>query len=84
MGRIDDVVKKILKESEARVEKLLMAKDRELRDIARNLYWYDYLDHDEMDKIFKGQSIENSKEKVREWTDSDNGGTKQGIFGLQL
>jgi len=46
LGRIDDVVKKILKESEARVEKLLMAKDRELRDIARNLYWYDYLDHD--------------------------------------
>lgn len=83
-GRVDEVVKKILEESEARVEKLLLGKDKELRDIARNLYWYDYLDYDEMDKIFKGKSIEKDKEKVREWNDSENSGTKQGIFGLQL
>ena len=74
-GKIDSLVKKILEESEQRVEKLLLSKDKELREIARNLYWYDYLDAEEMDKIYKGGSIENTKEKVREWTD-DNGGTK--------
>ena len=50
---------------DAGVEKLLLIKGSELREIAKNLYWYDYLDAKEMDKIYKGETID--KEKVREW-----------------
>jgi ATP-dependent Zn protease len=53
-AKVDMEVKKILKESEARVETLLQSKGSELRSIAKNLYWYDYLDLKEMEKIFKG------------------------------
>lgn len=65
-AKIDAHVKKILKESEERVEKLLLSKGKELRKLAKNLYWYDYLDAKEMDLIFKGGEIKN-KTKVREW-----------------
>jgi len=61
---------------------LLLSKEKEIRDIARNLYWYDYLDADEMDRIYKGSKIE--KDRVREWTDSASGGTKQGIFAPEV
>ena len=37
-----------------------------MRQIAKNLYWYDYLDAKEMDLIFKGGEIKN-KSKVRRW-----------------
>lgn len=47
--KVDEKVKLILRESEERVEKLLLSKDRELREIAKNLYWYDYLDQKEME-----------------------------------
>ena len=40
----DAVVKKILNESEERVERLLLRKEEEVRKLSRNLYWYDYLD----------------------------------------
>lgn len=43
-----------------------MKKDTELRVLAKNLYWYDYLDAKEMDVIFKGGKLAN-KEKVREY-----------------
>ena len=43
-ARIDTVVKKILNESEERVERLLLRKEEEVRKLSRNLYWYDYLD----------------------------------------
>jgi len=43
----------------------------QVRELAKNLYWYDYLDADEMDKIFKGEEL--NKEKVREWKESNNG-----------
>ena len=66
---IDQKVKKILEESEKRVEALLMAKGPQLRDIAKNLYWYDYLDAKEMDAIYKGKKLE--KEKVRECKDEN-------------
>ena len=74
-AKIDTKVKEILEESEARVEKLLLDKGCEIRDLAKNLYWYDYLDAKEMTNIFNGVEIE--KEKVREW---DN--TKEQQTGL--
>ena len=43
-----------------------MKKDKELRVLAKNLYWYDYLDAKEMDTIYKGGKLTN-KEKVREY-----------------
>lgn len=48
-AQIDTKVKQILQESEIRVEKLLSAKGSQLRALAKNLYWYDYLDAKEMD-----------------------------------
>ena len=50
--------------------KLLQSKEKELREIAKNLYWYDYLDAKEMDTIFKGKKLEN-KEKVRDLKEED-------------
>lgn len=43
---------------------MLLGKGGELRELSRNLYWYDYLTAEEMDKIFKGEKLE--KEKVRD------------------
>lgn len=48
-------MRKLLQESEERVEALLLSKGTELRELAKNLYWYDYLDYKEMDVIFKGE-----------------------------
>jgi hypothetical protein len=42
-----------------------LAKEWQIRELSKNLYWYDYLDAKEMEQIFKGESIE--KEKVRQW-----------------
>ena len=64
-ARIDQKVKQILQESEERVETLLQKKGPELRALAKNLYWYDYLDAKEMDQVLKGKSLD--KERVREW-----------------
>jgi len=47
-------VKKILDESHERVIKLLKSREKELRELSKGLFFYDYLDHDEMDKIIKG------------------------------
>jgi hypothetical protein len=69
-AKIDNCVKKILSESEQRVERLLQQKGPEIRELSKNLYWYDYLDADEMEKIFKGESLK--KDKVREWKPSDS------------
>jgi hypothetical protein len=44
---------------------LLLSKEQEIRELSKNLYWYDYIDYEEMEKIFKGEKI--NKEKVREW-----------------
>lgn len=68
-SQIDKRVKQILKESEERVEALLLSKGKELRALAKNLYWYDYLDAEEMDMIIKGKSLE--KERVREWKEEN-------------
>lgn len=75
--KIDVQVKKILKESEERVEKLLLNKGHELRTLSKNLYWFDYLDAKEMETIFKGEQLE--KEKVREWDAQEEGGKSHGL-----
>ena len=66
-AKVDQKVKQLLEESEQRVESLLLKKDKEMRVLAKNLYWYDYLDAKEMDTIFKGGQI-SGKEKVRQYT----------------
>lgn len=45
---------------------MIKGKERSLRALARNLYWYDYLDYDEMKTILEGGEL-TGKEKVREW-----------------
>ena len=62
---VDSVVKKILDDSYDRVVKLLQSREKEIRELSKNLYWYDYLDADEMDKLIRGKKL--SKEKVRDW-----------------
>ena len=44
---------------------MLHSKEREIRDLAKNLFWYDYLDYNEMEKIINGEEL--PKEKVRVW-----------------
>ena len=61
-------MQKILKESKARVTKLLGKHGRELREIAVNLYEYDYLNQDDIDKIMQGKKLE--KENVRKYDPS--------------
>ena len=46
---VDAAVKNILEESFVRVSNLLTVKDRELRNLSRALYQFDYLDASEMD-----------------------------------
>lgn len=62
---IDLKVKQILDESFERVKQLLLDKEVEIRDLAKNLFWYDYLDHSEMEKVIRGEEL--PKEKVRVW-----------------
>jgi len=62
---VDKAVKKILDESYDRVVSLLQSKEREIRELSKNLYWYDYLDAEEMNNIISGKKV--NKEKVREW-----------------
>ena len=46
---VDAAVKNILEESFVRVSNLLTVKDRELRNLSRALYQFDYLDASEME-----------------------------------
>lgn len=62
---IDENVKKILDESFERVTTLLRSKEKEIRALAKNLFWYDYLDNKEMEKVINGEDL--PKEKVRVW-----------------
>lgn len=75
-AKCDAAVKLILEESFERVAKLLTVKDRELRNLSKNLYRYDYLDADEMDKVLRGFDISREKEgqKVRDWDKESSGG----------
>lgn len=66
---VDKKVKEILDSSSVRVTKMIKAKERELRDLAKNLFHYDYLNEEEIEKVIKGQGL--VKEKVREWTNKE-------------
>ena len=44
---------------------MLQSKEVEIRNLAKNLFWYDYLDHKEMEKVINGEEL--PKEKVRVW-----------------
>lgn len=44
---------------------LLLEKETEIRNLAKNLFWYDYLDHKEMEMVIKGKEL--PKDKVRIW-----------------
>lgn len=68
---IDDKVREILSKSSERVTKMLKEKDFQLRELSRNLFWYDYLNAEEIDSIMKGHKL--NKEKVREWEGKDGG-----------
>jgi hypothetical protein len=47
------------------VKYLIEKRENELRDIAKHLYWHDYLSIEEMTDIIEGKKM--SKERVREW-----------------
>jgi hypothetical protein len=53
------------------VTKLLEGKEKELRDLAKNLFHYDYLTGEEMEQIIRGKSLK--KEKVRDWDKKKEG-----------
>ena len=55
-----------------------MEKEWQIRELSKNLYWFDYLDAAEMDKIFKGEEI--SKDKVRTWNEEEQGGRTHGLI----
>jgi ATP-dependent Zn protease len=44
---------------------LLTLKERELRELSKSLFHYDYLDAEEIKKIIEGKKLK--KEKVRNW-----------------
>ncbi|CDW88406.1 metalloprotease m41 ftsh [Stylonychia lemnae] len=76
---IDKQVKEILdvspihinkvQKSFERVSGLILNKERELRELAKNLFYYDYLDADEIKNVIEGKKL--SKDKVRKWEDKD-------------
>ena len=59
----------ILRDSAERVKRLLTKKEHELRELAKGLFYYDYLDFEEIEKIIKGKEV--GKERVREWTQKE-------------
>ena len=63
--KIDKEVQDVLDASFLRVKELLLSKERALRDLAHNLYWYDYMDENEMEQVISGRKLK--KEKVRTW-----------------
>ena len=69
-SKTDAKVKEILSESKARVTKLLQKHEKQVRDIAVNLYKYDYINQEEITKIMEGKSVD--KQHVREFDSSIN------------
>jgi len=67
---IDLKVKEILDESHERVSKLLSQKIPEIKVLAKNLFWYDYLGEKEIKEILAGRILE--KYHVREWIKEDD------------
>ena len=50
---------------------MLLAKETEIRNLSKNLFWYDYLDHNEMEQVINGKDL--PKEKVRMWDHKKEG-----------
>ena len=44
---------------------MLSGKEKELRELSKNLFHYDYLSAEEMEQIIQGKKLD--KEKVRDW-----------------
>ena len=57
-----------MKESKDRVTKLLMKKEKAVRDITINLYKYDYINEEEIECIMNGKKFD--KPNVREFDSS--------------
>lgn len=76
-AEIDKTVREVLDQSFDRVCKLLTEKDKELRDLSKALYHYDYLDAEEIENIVMGYNLD--KEKVREWDEE-----KEGSYVIQF
>ena len=55
----------VIQKSFKRVQKLLTLKEKELRELSKSLFHYDYLDAEEIKRIIEGRKLE--KEKVRNW-----------------
>ena len=70
LAMIDNKVQQILKESKERVSTLLKKKEREVRDITINLYKYDYLNQEDIQKLMDGKKLE--KTNVREFDSKIN------------
>ena len=49
----------------------MKSKERETRELSKNLFWYDYLDNSEIESVLTGKKIQ--KEKVREWDHKEHG-----------
>jgi hypothetical protein len=49
---------------------LLTTREKELRELSKNLFYYDYADADEIKDIIEGRKL--TKEKVRKWNENDN------------
>ena len=62
---VDEKVQQILKESKARCEALLLKNEKKVREVAINLYKYDYLDRSEVEKVMAGKKLD--KSAVREF-----------------
>lgn len=60
-----------MKESKARVTKLLIEKEQAVRDIAINLYKYDYINGEEIKCIMTGKKFD--KPHVREFDSTIDG-----------
>jgi len=50
-AQVDKKVKQLLDESFDRVSQLLTKKDWELWEMSKNLFWFDYLDYNEIETI---------------------------------
>ena len=69
---VDREVQDILDKSFERVSNLLITKDKELRELSKQLFLHDYLDADEMERIISGKGLDPSKsKKVREWENEE-------------
>lgn len=73
-AEIDEAIQKVTENSYRRVCKLVEEKREEFRRLAKALYYYDYLEAEEIGRVIKGEELK--KEKVRQWDSSFDGSTK--------